>query len=96
MVFRTSDIELIIAIIPLVGFWFLDGYFLLNERRYRKLHDDIIDDPEASQRQRFDMDASEYLATKKAYLRATIISAVGAFYSSMALAVGVYSVIILY
>lgn len=29
------------ALVPIVGFWFLDGLFLRNERLFRRLYDDV-------------------------------------------------------
>lgn len=39
----TSSTRLVglIALVPLVAFWWLDAYFLLQERLYRALYDDI-------------------------------------------------------
>jgi hypothetical protein len=30
-----------VGLIPLLAFWFLDGYFLWQERLYRRLYDDV-------------------------------------------------------
>lgn len=32
----------LISLLPLVGFWFLDSFYLTTERNYRKLHEWII------------------------------------------------------
>jgi hypothetical protein len=31
----------LVGVVPVVAFWFLDGYFLWQERLYRKLYDDV-------------------------------------------------------
>lgn len=31
----------LVAVLPTIGFWFLDAYYLHGERKYRKLYDDI-------------------------------------------------------
>ena len=44
LLFRSSDYQIIVAFIPLVGFWYLDAYYLREERKYRKLYNKIRDD----------------------------------------------------
>lgn len=95
LVFRTNNLELLIAIIPLLGFWLLDGYFLLNERRYRELYQEVIKDPGAEDRTMFNMDASNYLTSRRDYLEATFLSVVGVFYILIGVAVGIYAIIIM-
>lgn len=37
----SNDLYFLIAYIPAVMFWALDGYFLAQERRFRSLYDDV-------------------------------------------------------
>ena len=41
---KSDDLEkgALISLVPLVGFWFLDSFYLSTERNYRKLHEWII------------------------------------------------------
>ena len=38
---KASVIFLTISLIPLIGFWWLDAYYLMQERLYRKLYDEV-------------------------------------------------------
>ncbi len=44
---------LIIMIGILIPFWWLDSYYLKQERVFRKLYEKVINDPEAENRKRF-------------------------------------------
>ena len=41
-----NNLYFLIAYIPAVMFWVLDGYFLSQERRFRSLYDDVRQRPE--------------------------------------------------
>lgn len=46
-----------VAIVPVIIFWCLDAFYLKQERLYRKLYKDVVEDNNI---QRFDMNASKY------------------------------------
>jgi hypothetical protein len=58
LLFRTRDLHLLVAFIPLFGFWILDAYYLKLERRYRSMYEDARTGNQ--DRNQFEMDASEY------------------------------------
>jgi hypothetical protein len=37
LLFRSRDIHLAVAFIPLVGFWYLDSYYLRQEKKFRAI-----------------------------------------------------------
>lgn len=47
-----------VAIVPTFLFWYLDAYYLLQERRFRELYNDII--PDNSKIALFDMPIQKY------------------------------------
>ena len=53
----TNVIYIFVAIVPVIVFWCLDAFYLKQERLYRKLYKDIVEDNNI---QRFDMNASKY------------------------------------
>jgi len=59
LLFRSSDYQIIVAFIPLVGFWYLDAYYLREERKYRRLYSRIREDG-GEDLDLFDMDASRF------------------------------------
>lgn len=42
LLFKGNNDHIFIAFIPLVAFWYLDSYYLQQERLFRKVHDWII------------------------------------------------------
>lgn len=48
---------LMCAVVPTIIFWSLDAFYLNQERQYRKLYQDIVEDKGVS---KFSMDASKY------------------------------------
>jgi hypothetical protein len=48
----------LLAFLPAIAFWVLDGYFLQQERMYRKLYDDVR--KKSDEESDFTMDASRY------------------------------------
>ena len=58
LLFRTRDLHLLVAFIPLFGFWILDAYYLKLERRYRSMYKDAR--TENQDRDQFEMDSSAY------------------------------------
>ena len=57
--YASSDkvLYIFVAIVPVIIFWCLDAFYLKQERLYRKLYKDIVEDNNI---QRFDMNASKY------------------------------------
>lgn len=41
---NSNEIFIFVAIFPVVVFWFLDAYYLTQERKFRKLYDAVVDD----------------------------------------------------
>lgn len=58
--YASSDnkvLYIFVAIVPVIIFWCLDAFYLKQERLYRKLYKDVVEDNNI---QRFDMNASKY------------------------------------
>ena len=53
-----NDNFVLLAFVPAIAFWVLDGYFLHQERMYRKLYDDVRQ--KSDKESDFTMDASKY------------------------------------
>lgn len=39
-----SSLDPLVALLPIIMFWFLDSYYLANEKQFRNLYNDIADD----------------------------------------------------
>lgn len=85
LLIRENRVGLIgIGFLPVLFFWGLDGYFLWQERLYRKLYDHVrtLRDEDID----FSMDASTFGATwLRAVFSRTLVSFYGAFIVLMAL-----------
>lgn len=68
---------LIIAYIPVVFFWFLDGFFLWQEKLYRKLYDRVRIKEEAID---YDMNAYVCKDEVKSWLKVTFSITLSLFY----------------
>ena len=55
-----DDIHVCIAFIPLISFWFLDSYFLWQERMYRKLYDWVVYNRMKTDEHLFNMNAYRF------------------------------------
>ena len=42
LLFKGNNNHIFIAFIPLIAFWFLDSYYLQQERLFRKVHDWVV------------------------------------------------------
>jgi len=42
LLFKGSNNHIFVAFLPLIAFWFLDSYYLQQERLFRKVHDWIV------------------------------------------------------
>jgi len=61
LLLKKTDLQVWIALIPLVGFWYLDAYFLHQERMYRELYKWVINKRmDNSDEHLFNMDASRF------------------------------------
>jgi hypothetical protein len=73
----------LIALIPALAFWGLDGFYLGQERLFRRLHEDVV----AGNVDPFLMDPSEYEEHVKGWLRSVISRSVLPFHLPVVLAV---------
>ncbi len=91
----TDKYQIWIAFIPLLVFWFLDAYFLWQERLYRKLYDWTINNRLKTNKYLFDMNAYRFKDEVQSKLRIMFSTTLGWFYGSIAILIIIYSVVIL-
>lgn len=60
ILFRTGDYQTLLGYVPLGAFWYLDSYYLKQERNYRKLYDWVRTNRLDSDEGFFDMNASRF------------------------------------
>jgi len=91
----TEKYQVWIAFIPLVVFWFLDAYFLRQERMYRKLYKWVIGNRLKTEEYLFDMNARRFENEVQSIPRIMFSITLGWFYGPMAILVIIYALMLL-
>jgi hypothetical protein len=91
LLLKGTQYQVWIAFIPLVVFWFLDAYFLWQERLYRKLYDWVIHNRLRTDEHLFDMNAYRFKDQVQSRLRIMFSVTLGWFYGAIAVLVAVYA-----
>jgi hypothetical protein len=82
LLLKGAEYQVWIAFIPLLVFWFLDAYFLWQERMYRKLYDWVINNRLKTDEYLFDMNAYRFKDEVQSRLRIMLSIMVLWFYSN--------------
>ena len=90
----TEKYQVWLAFIPLIVFWFLDAYFLWQERMYRKLYDWVIKNRLSTDEYLFNMNAYRFKNEVQSKFRIMFSITLGWFYGSIAILVIIYLFII--
>jgi len=94
LLLKGSNFQILIACIPLLVFWFLDAYFLWQERMYRKLYGWVIQNRLETDEYLFDMNAYRFEKEVQSRFRIMFSITLGWFYGSIAILITVYSVLV--
>ena len=92
LLLKGTEYQVWIAFIPLLVFWFLDAYFLWQERMYRKLYEWVISNRMKTDEHLFDMNAYRFKDTVQSRIRIMFSITLGWFYGSIAILIVIYSV----
>jgi hypothetical protein len=91
----TEKYQVWLAFIPLLVFWFLDAYFLWQERMYRKLYKWVVNNRMKTEEFLFDMNAYRFKDEVQSIFRIMFSIILGWFYGSIAILVIIYILILL-
>jgi hypothetical protein len=83
--------QVLIAFIPLLVFWFLDAYFLWQERMYRKLYDWVRNNRLKTDEYLFDMNAYRFKDSIQSKIRIMFSITLGWFYGTIVILITAYS-----
>ncbi len=89
----TEKYQVWIAFIPLLVFWFLDAYFLRQERMYRVLYDWVINNRLKTEEYLFDMKTRRFENEVQSIPRIMFSITLGWFYGFIAILVIIYTLI---
>lgn len=93
--FRTNNFQLFAAFIPLIGFWYLDAYYLKQERKFRELYDWVRQNRSDTDEHLFDMDPSRFEDDVEGMARLMATKAMFLFYGTIGGLLVIYAVIVI-
>lgn len=64
-----NNIFILVAVAPTVLFWLLDSYYLQQERKFRGIYNDLIDEAKTSEIKEFSMPLGKYCGCKYCFFR---------------------------
>ena len=86
--------QVLISLIPLIVFWFLDAYFLQRERMYRKLYDWVIANRLITDEHLFDLNAKRFEKNVANICQIMFSITLGWFYGTIFILIAAYSIFI--
>jgi hypothetical protein len=95
LLLKGNKYQVLIAFIPLLVFWFLDAYFLWQERMYRELYRWVVENRLKTNEYLFDMNAYRFEDKVQSKFRIMFSITLGWFYCSIAILVIIYALILL-
>jgi len=94
LLLKGTEYQVWIAFFPLLVFWFLDAYFLWQERMYRKLYDWVINNRLKTDEYLFNLNAYRFKDEVQSRFRIMFSITLGWFYGSIAILIVIYSVFV--
>ena len=91
LLLRGSEYQVLIAFIPILVFWFLDAYFLWQERLYRRLYNWVIKNRTNTDQYLFDMNAYRFKNEEQSRLKIMFSITLGWFYGSIFILTLIYA-----
>lgn len=90
LLLKGDKYQVLISFIPLIVFWFLNAYFLWQERMYRKLYDWVISNRLKTDEYLFDMNAYRFEGDVQSKFRIMFSITLGWFYGCIAILIVIY------
>lgn len=85
-----------IAFIPLISFWFLDAFFLWQERMYRKLYKWVVSNRMKTEEFLFDLNAYRFEEEVDGKLKTMFSITLVWFYATILILIFIYQIILFY
>ena len=92
LLLRGSKYQIMIAFIPIFVFWFLDAYFLWQERLYRRLYNWVIENRMNTDEHLFDLNAYRFEKEEQSRVRIMFSITLLWFYGSLFILTLVYMI----
>jgi len=94
LLLKGDKYQVLISFIPLIVFWFLNAYFLWQERMYRKLYDWIISHRLKTDEYLFDMNAYRFKGDVQSKFMIMFSITLGWFYGCIAILIVMYILVL--
>ena len=91
LLLKGNKYQVLIAFIPLIVFWFLDAYFLWQERMYRELYKWVVKNRLITDEYLFDMNAYRFKDKVQSRLSIMFSITLGWFYGCIAILIVIYA-----
>ena len=92
LLLKGSEYQVFIAFIPLIVFWYLDAYFLWQERLYRRLYNWVVQNRMQTEEFLFDMNAYRFKGEEQSKFRIMFSITLGWFYGSIFVLTLIYAI----
>jgi len=94
LLLKGSKYQVLLAFIPILVFWFLDAYFLWQERLYRRLYNWVIKNRMNTDEYLFDMNAYRFKDEEQSILGVMFSITLLLFYGSLFILILIYFTLI--
>ena len=91
LLLKGNKYQVLIAFIPLLVFWFLDAYFLWQEKMYRELYKWVVKNRLITDEYLFDMNAYRFKDKVQSRLSIMFSITLGWFYGCIAILIVIYA-----
>ncbi len=95
LLLKGTRYQVLIAFIPLISFWFLDAYFLWQEKLYRKLYNWVIENRLKTHEYLFSMDQYRFKDQVKSKIKIMFSITLGWFYGTLLFLLVLYTIYLL-
>jgi len=93
LLLKGNKTQIYVSLLPLISFWFLDAYFLHQERLYRKLYNWVIANRLKTDDFLFDMNAYRFESEVQSRLRIMFSITLLSFYGLIAILILVFTIL---
>ena len=83
LLLKDDNSKILIAYFPLISFWYLDSYFLWQERMYRKLYNWVIENRLKTNEYLLDMNAYRFISEVDSIVQIMFSKTLFLFYGSI-------------
>jgi hypothetical protein len=93
LLIKGDSVQIYISLIPLLMFWFLDAYFLHQERLYRKLYEWVIANRLNTNEDLYNLNAYRFKDKVQSHIRIMFSITLASFYGLIAILILTYAIL---